>query len=93
MENVKKQKYFVKHWVAAMAAAVLICLIGVVGLLSLPIEQYPDIAPPEVVIKATYSGADAASVMKSVIMPIEEQVNGVDNMMYISSKASSDGTA
>ena len=74
MENVKKEKYFVKHWVAAL-------------------EQYPNIAPPEVVIEANYSGADISSVMKSVIMPIEEQVNGVEDMMYISSTAFSNGSA
>ena len=88
-----KQKYFVKHWVAALAVAVLICLVGTVSIFSLPIEQYPDIAPPEVIIQATYSGADAGSVMKSVIMPIEEQVNGVEDMMYITSTARSNGTA
>lgn len=88
-----KQKYFVKHWVAALAIAVLICLVGTVSIFSLPIEQYPDIAPPEVIIQATYSGADAGSVMKSVIMPIEEQVNGVEDMMYITSTARSNGTA
>lgn len=88
-----KQKYFVKHWVAALAVAVLICLVGTVSIFTLPIEQYPDIAPPEVIIQATYSGADAGSVMKSVIMPIEEQVNGVEDMMYITSTARSNGTA
>lgn len=88
-----KQKYFVKHWVAALAVAVLICLVGTVSIFSLPIEQYPDIAPPEVIIQATYSGADARSVMKSVIMPLEEQINGVEDMMYITSTARSNGTA
>ena len=88
-----KQKYFVKHWVAALAVAVLICLVGTVSIFSLPIEQYPDIAPPEVIIQATYSGADAGSVMKSVIMPLEEQINGVEDMMYITSTARSNGTA
>ena len=92
MENVKKEKYFVKHWVAALAVGVLICLIGVVGLNSVSIEQYPNIAPPQVVINALYSGADVSSLMKSVIMPIEEQVNGVEDMMYISSTAFSNGT-
>ena len=84
MEKPIKQKYFVKHWVSALVVAVLVCLIGVVGLNSLSIEQYPNIAPPQVVISASYTGADVASIMKSVIMPIEEQVNGVEDMMYIS---------
>ena len=93
MDKPKKQKYFVKHWVAALAAGVLIVLIGAVGLNSVSIEQYPNIAPPEVVIEASYTGADVSSIMKSVIMPIEEEVNGVEDMMYISSKAFSNGSA
>ena len=92
-EKIKKTKFFVKHWVAALAIAVLLILVGVVSLLSLPIEQYPDIAPPQVVIQAYYSGADANTVMKSVIMPIEEKVNGVEDMMYMSSTALSNGSA
>jgi len=93
MEKVQKQKFFVSHWVAALAVAVLICLIGVVGLFSLPIEQYPNIAPPMVSVRASYSGADANTVMKSVIMPLEEQINGVEDMMYVSSTALSNGSA
>ena len=93
MEKPIKQKYFVKHWVSALVVGVLVCLIGIVGLNSLSIEQYPNIAPPQVVITANYTGADVASIMKSVIMPIEEQVNGVEDMMYISSSAFSNGSA
>lgn len=93
MEKIKKQKFFVKHWVAAFAVGVLVCLIGGVSIFTLPIEQYPDIAPPMVIVTGYYSGADANAVMKSVIMPIEEQINGVEDMMYISSTANSNGTA
>ncbi len=93
MEKPRKEKYFVKHWVSALVVGVLICLIGVVGLNSLSVEQYPDIAPPQVVVSANYTGADVSSIMKSVIMPIEEQVNGVEDMMYISSSAFSSGSA
>ena len=93
MEKVRKQKFFVSHWVAALAVAVLICLIGIVSLFSLPIEQYPNIAPPMVSVRASYSGADANTVMKSVIMPLEEQINGVEDMMYVSSTALSNGSA
>ncbi|MBO4575275.1 MAG: efflux RND transporter permease subunit [Bacteroidales bacterium] len=93
MEKIKKQKFFVKHWVAAFAVGVLVCLIGGVSIFTLPIEQYPDIAPPMVIVSGYYSGADANAVMKSVIMPIEEQINGVEDMMYISSTANSNGTA
>ena len=87
----KKTHFFVKHWVAAFAIAVLTILIGAVSLVSLPVEQYPDIAPPMVTIQATYSGADAHAVMESVVMPLEEVVNGVQNMMYMDATATSNG--
>ena len=92
-EKVKKNKFFVEHWVAALAVGILLCLVGLVSIVSLPVEQYPNIAPPMVIITANYSGADANAVMKSVIMPIEEQVNGVEDMMYMSSTARSNGSA
>lgn len=84
-EKVKKTKFFVEHWVAALAVGILLCLVGLVSIVSLPVEQYPNIAPPMVIITANYSGADASAVQKSVIMPIEEQVNGVEDMMYMTS--------
>ena len=92
-ENVKKTKFFVKHWVAAFAIGVVILLVGLLSIFTLPIEQYPDIAPPMVIITANYSGADANAVQKSVIMPIEEQVNGVEDMLYMTSTARSNGSA
>ena len=92
-EKVKKTKFFVKHWVAALAVGILLCLVGLVSIVSLPIEQYPNIAPPMVIITAYYSGADANAVQKAVIMPIEEQVNGVEDMMYMTSTARSNGSA
>ena len=91
MENSGKTHFFVRHWVAALAIAVLTCVIGVVSINTLPVEQYPDIAPPMVTINATYSGADAHAVMESVVMPIEEVVNGVENMIYMDATASSNG--
>ena len=87
----KKTHFFVKHWVAAFAIAVLTIVIGVVSLTTLSVEQYPDIAPPMVTIQATYSGADAHAVMESVIMPLEEVVNGVENMIYMDATATSNG--
>ena len=87
----RKTHFFVKHWVAAFAIAVLTVVIGVVSLQTLPVEQYPDIAPPMVTISATYSGADAHAVMESVIMPLEEVVNGVENMIYMDATATSNG--
>ena len=87
----KKTHFFVRHWVAAFAIAVMTVVIGAVSLVSLPVEQYPDIAPPMVTIQATYSGADAHAVMESVVMPLEEVVNGVENMIYMDATATSNG--
>ena len=76
----------------AMSIAILIVGIGLISLVTLPIESYPDIAPPTVYVSATYTGADADAVMNSVIMPLEESINGVENMMYISSTATNSGS-
>lgn len=89
----KKHNFFVTHPIWAGVVAVLMVLTGTISLLSLPVEQYPDMAPPTVNITANYTGADANSVMKAVVMPIEDVVNGVDNMDYMYSNSSSDGTA
>ena len=88
-----KGNVFIKRPVMAMSIAILIVIVGVISLLSLPVEQYPDIAPPTVVVNATYTGASADAVMNSVIMPLEESINGVENMMYITSTATNSGTA
>ena len=86
-----RENFFVKHWVTAIAIAVVTCLVGWVSLQSLAVEQYPDIAPPMVTINATYEGADANTVMESVVMPLEEVVNGVENMMYMDATATANG--
>ena len=77
----------------AISISVLILAIGLISLFTLPVEQYPDIAPPAVYVTASYTGADAEAVMNSVIMPLEESINGVEDMMYISSSASNAGLA
>ena len=77
----------------AISISVLILAIGFISLFTLPVEQYPDIAPPTVYVTASYTGADAEAVMNSVIMPLEESINGVEDMMYISSSASNAGLA
>ena len=77
----------------AMAISILILAIGLISLYTLPVEQYPDIAPPTVMVQATYTGADAEAVMNAVIMPLEESINGVENMMYITSTATNNGAA
>jgi len=86
-----KGNIFVDRKVMAVCISLLIALVGFICLNTLPIEQYPDIAPPTVMISTSYSGADANTVMKSVVMPIEEAVNGVENMAYMTSEASATG--
>ncbi len=86
-----KGNIFVDRKVMAVCISLLIALVGFICLKTLPIEQYPDIAPPTVMISTSYSGADANTVMKSVVMPIEEAVNGVENMAYMTSEASATG--
>ncbi|WP_297985053.1 efflux RND transporter permease subunit [uncultured Chryseobacterium sp.] len=86
-------KHFINRPVLSSVVSILIVILGVLGLRSLPVTQYPDIAPPTVSISANYTGASAETVMNSVIIPIEEQVNGVEGMDYISSSASNNGSA
>ena len=88
-----KGNIFVKRKVMACAIAIIISMVGFISLLTLPVEQYPDIAPPTIMVVTEYPGADAATVMKSVIMPLEEAINGVQNVYYISSEAASNGQA
>ena len=82
-----KGNIFIKRPVMAISISILILAIGLISLFTLPVEQYPDIAPPTVHVSASYTGADANAVMNSVIMPLEESINGVENMMYITSTA------
>ena len=79
---------FIKRPVLSTVISILIVLLGFIGLVSLPIEQYPDIAPPTVVVYTSYPGADAETVKNSVIVPLEESINGVEGMDYLSSSAS-----
>ena len=91
-ENSSGGNIFVNRKVMAVSISILIALIGYISLNTLPIEQYPDIAPPTINITTSYTGADAQTVMSSVIMPIEEAVNGVPDMAYITSNASANGS-
>ena len=88
-----KGNIFIKRPVMALSISILILIVGFISLYTLPVEQYPDIAPPTVCVDATYTGADADAVMNSVIMPLEESINGVENMIYITSTATNAGTA
>jgi len=86
-----KENIFIKRNVMAISIAIVIALIGFICLKTLPVEQYPSIAPPTVDISTSYSGADANTCMKSVIQPLEEQINGVQDMTYMTATASSTG--
>lgn len=84
---------FINRPVLSTVISIFIVLLGCFGLVSLPITQYPDIAPPTVTVMTSYPGANAQTVLNSVVVPIEEQVNGVENMDYISSSATNSGMA
>lgn len=84
---------FIKRPVLSTVVSIFFVLLGTIGLISLPIEQYPDIAPPTITVTTTYTGADAQTVLKSVVVPLEEQINGVENMTYMTSQATNDGSA
>ena len=86
-------KYFIDRPILSVVISVVIVLLGLIGLVSLPVEQYPDIAPPTVMVSTTYSGANAEAVQNSVIVPLEEAINGVENMTYMESSASNSGSA
>ena len=88
-----KGNIFIKRPVMAMSIAIMILLVGIISFSTLPLEQYPDIAPPTVTVTATYTGASADAVMKAVIQPLEEGINGVENMLYMSSTATNSGSA
>lgn len=88
-----KENIFIKRPVMAFSISILIFIVGFISLKNLPVEQYPDIAPPTVKVSASYTGADADAVMKSVIMPLEESINGVESMMYMNSSATNTGSA
>ena len=84
---------FINRPVLSTVISVLIVILGIIGLATLPVTQYPDIAPPTVQVRATYTGANSTAVLNSVIAPLEDQINGVENMMYIQSSASNNGAA
>jgi HAE1 family hydrophobic/amphiphilic exporter-1 len=82
---------FIERPVLSTVISIIIFMLGILGLVGLPIEQYPDIAPPTVRVSANYAGANAEVVMNSVIIPLEEQINGVEGMTYMTSSATNDG--
>ena len=88
-----KIRTFIDRPILASVISVLILLLGMIGLTQLPIEQFPEIAPPTVSVSASYTGANAETVQKSVVVPLEEALNGVENMMYMTSAAANNGSA
>src|SRR3954465_13147828 len=84
-------QFFITPPVFAAVLSVLITLSGVLALTQLPIAQYPEVVPPQVVVTAAYPGADARTVSETVAAPIEQQVNGVEGMLYMESQATNDG--
>lgn len=88
-----KLKTFIDRPILSCAISVLILILGIIGLSNLPMEQYPDIAPPTIMVSTTYTGANAETVLKSVIAPLEEAINEVENMTYMTSTATNTGSA
>ena len=83
---------FIDRPILAGVISVMIVIVGAIGLTQLPIEQFPDIAPPTVSVRASYTGANAETLQKSVVVPLEEAINGVENMIYMTSNASNNGS-
>lgn len=84
---------FINRPVLSTVISIFIVLLGVIGLISLPVTQYPDLAPPTISVTTTYTGANAQAVQNSVIAPLEEQINGAQNMTYMTSVATNTGSA
>ena len=86
-------KFFIRRPIVAIVIAILTVVVGVVSMLTLPTSQYPDIVPPEILVTATYPGADAKTLSQAVATPLEQQMNGVDNMIYMDSVSANNGIA
>lgn len=88
-----KLQAFIDRPILSGVLSTLIIILGLIGLSQLPMEQFPEIAPPTVRVSTTYTGANAETVQKAVVVPLEEAINGVENMNYMTSSATNNGTA
>ncbi len=86
-------KFFIRRPIVAIVIAIVTVILGTVSMLTLPTSQYPNIVPPEIQVQATYAGADAKTLQQAVSTPIEQQMNGVDNMLYMYSVNANNGQA
>src|SRR3984885_8668405 len=84
-------KFFIRRPIVAIVIAIVTVILGVVSMLTLPTAQFPDIAPPEINVTANYAGADAKTLLQAVSTPLEQQITGVDNMIYMSSVNANNG--
>ena len=84
---------FIDRHIMSKVVSIIIVILGILGLISLPVSQYPEIAPPTVTVSANYQGASAEVVMNSVVIPLEEQINGVEDMAYMTSTSNNEGSA
>src|SRR5947209_15365928 len=84
-------KFFIRRPIVAIVIAIITVIVGVVSMLRLPTAQFPEIAPPQIVVQATYPGADAQTLVQSVATPLEQQISGVDKMQYMYSSSANNG--
>src|SRR5205814_9915807 len=84
--------FFIRRPIVAMVIAIVTVIIGLIAMQGLPLAQFPNIVPPQIIASTTYTGADAITIEQSVSTPLEQQMNGVDNMLYMQSTNANDGT-